>query len=196
MKKKNASAAKRKPAKRPLSERRLATQVVNRNPQLKDIRLLSTKCSHDLEQPHPLPTRCEIGILATGQQDTADSGETELVATITFNLRVAFPDESPNEGKIAMEAKYCAVYAIDSMEGLSEDHFAAFISWVGVYNTWPYWREFAQSITTRMGLPGLKLPLYVMGKGVADESQEAATPQRASGRKKTTTRKKSTKAKK
>ena len=46
----------------------------------------------------------------------------------------------------------------------------------GTFNLWPYWREFVQSTSTRMGLPALTVPSYRIeeafsGPGTADRTR-------------------------
>jgi len=34
----------------------------------------------------------------------------------------------------------------------------------GLYNAWPYWREFVQNTAARMSLPGLTVPVLRLGR--------------------------------
>jgi len=45
-----------------------------------------------------------------------------------------------------------------------EAYFQSFAEYNGVYNAWPYFREFVQNITMRMGVPPLVLPVYRLPK--------------------------------
>jgi preprotein translocase subunit SecB len=49
---------------------------------------------------------------------------------------------------------------VTSLEGLTEAHLDAFAKTNAVFNAWPYWREFVQSTTVRMGLPPLVTPVF------------------------------------
>jgi hypothetical protein len=44
------------------------------------------------------------------------------------------------------------------------EELAAFARLNGVFNAWPYFREFLQSATTRMGLPQFVLPVFRVRK--------------------------------
>lgn len=55
----------------------------------------------------------------------------------------------------------------------SAGQLAAFAQTNGVFNAWPYWREFIQSMSTRMQLPPIVLPPFRMGA-----SPHARTPKR------------------
>lgn len=59
-----------------------------------------------------------------------------------------------------IEATYLLLYGIKSVEGLDDEAFCSFAELNGTYNAWPYWREFVQSITSRMELPTLTVPVF------------------------------------
>ena len=42
----------------------------------------------------------------------------------------------------------------------TQDQLVAFGALNGVFNAWPYCREFVQSMSTRMGLPALTIPVH------------------------------------
>jgi hypothetical protein len=73
----------------------------------------------------------------------------------------AFPEGSESENSfMEIEARFLLTYSIDSLEDLTKEHFDAFGEYNGIFNVWPYWREFVQSSTVRMGLPPLTVPVY------------------------------------
>lgn len=43
---------------------------------------------------------------------------------------------------------------------ISESNFEAFAQINGLFNAWPYWREFAQNLAARMGHPGFVVPVF------------------------------------
>ncbi len=59
-----------------------------------------------------------------------------------------------------IESQFIAVYQVPSMDGLTKEHIDAFGEVNGPYNVWPYWREFVQNATSRMGLTPLTLPVH------------------------------------
>lgn len=69
---------------------------------------------------------------------------------------------------------FLLLYKINSMEGLDDTAFRSFAELNGTYNAWPYWREFVQSITSRMELPTLTIPVFrissLPSKKVANEN--------------------------
>jgi hypothetical protein len=71
-------------------------------------------------------------------------------------------------------------YRIDSFEGISDDHLDAFGKMNGIYNAWPYLREYVQSMTTRVGLPALTLPVLT-GEAIQRMHEQAEAAGEAEG---------------
>jgi len=56
------------------------------------------------------------------------------------------------------------LYSFNQKADFKKDDLDMFANVNGVFNCWPYWREFVQNITTRMGLPSLIVPLLKIPK--------------------------------
>jgi hypothetical protein len=121
--------------------------------QLHDLRLLNTSCSLPAAGP-PKPTP------ELRQSITVNSSRTTqppaVMVQVSFSLVGA--DAEKQEG-LRVEATFGLMYLTRTQEPISPDVLAAFSQAVGVQNVWPYWREFVQSMTARMGLPPLRMPL-------------------------------------
>ncbi len=65
-----------------------------------------------------------------------------------------------DEEMLRIEAVFIAIYRVPSLKGIQQEHLKAFGELNGLYNLWPYWREFVQSATTRMGFPALTIPVF------------------------------------
>jgi hypothetical protein len=61
------------------------------------------------------------------------------------------PDED-NPPDVAIEAVFDLIYEIDDWAGTNANDFQHFAFANGTHNAWPYWREFAQSTSVRLGL--------------------------------------------
>ncbi len=55
-------------------------------------------------------------------------------------------------------ATFMLIYKVSPIAGLEEKNVTAFGELNGMFNAWPYWREFVQSSAARMGLSPLVLP--------------------------------------
>ena len=71
--------------------------------------------------------------------------------------RESVEKEIEEEEKI--EGEFLLDYRISAFEEISDEQVAAFGKMNGIYNAWPYWREYVQSMTARMGFPALTLPV-------------------------------------
>src|ERR1043166_1323984 len=81
-----------------------------------------------------------------------------LAFILKIRLDASYDEEQKKEPAISIAAQFIANYLI--VEDFSDhETFCAFVQHVGLAITWPYWREFVQSITTRMGLPAFPIPL-------------------------------------
>lgn len=77
-------------------------------------------------------------------------------------------------------ATFEILYGFDAAVKISPEQMGAFGHLIGINNAWPYWREFVQSMTSRMGLPSLTLPLLRLDltKPPAIESKKASKPRK------------------
>ena len=76
-----------------------------------------------------------------------------------FHLHASRADD-PKQRLLSIEAEFVLIYRVSSMEGLTQKHFEAFANANGVFNAWPYWREYVHSMTQRMGLDALVVPVF------------------------------------
>lgn len=77
--------------------------------------------------------------------------------------RPTAPGEAKPSDSAAMVEIDCTlllVYRVSTPETVQEPQLKAFAEVNGIYNAYPYWREFAQSMAARMGVPGLVVPVF------------------------------------
>jgi len=109
-----------------------------------------------------LPPTGEIGVLQLSQESEA---ETDVIGNCIYvkpRLLVEgrSQDRPSNSPVLRIEGKFLVVYNLNSHNALTDAHFKAFGRVNGLFNAWPYWREFVQSMTVRMGLPPLTLSVF------------------------------------
>lgn len=89
-----------------------------------------------------------------------------------------------------LESAFEVKYSLTDTEGLEPANFDAFSRMNGVYNLWPYWREYVQSTLPRMGLPPLTLPVMTQAKiekmtrlpaGASEKQDSSATEKQSDG---------------
>lgn len=73
---------------------------------------------------------------------------------------VARFEETGDDEFLRIEATFLLQYRLPSFKGLRKANITAFGATSGVHDAWPYWREYVQATTVRMGCPALTIPLY------------------------------------
>ncbi len=91
----------------------------------------------------------------------------EVVVNIRITLHASYDGDQTKDPAISLMASFVANYSIEEFPG--KDVIEKIMPQIGMSNIWPYWREFAQSITTRMGLPAFPLPLVNTALQKADK---------------------------
>ncbi len=129
--------------------------------QIQEVSLFETRLSMGSESsPGPDSGYIKIRIHDPLFGISHDPGDFWII--IPFSV-IATRDQSSDseQGRIfTLEASFKLFYHTDVLDSLDESIIEAFARTNGVYNAWPYWREFAQSMTSRMGLPPLTLPVF------------------------------------
>ena len=123
--------------------------------QIRDVRLIHCNCD---QKPAAATNKKSYGITtSTDVQLDRDKGFIVVVAKFHFEASVGKESQQP---VLTMDASFVVTYQIDSFEGLTQEGFKQFANLNGIYNAWPYWREFVQNMIGRMGLPPLTIPVF------------------------------------
>lgn len=139
--------------KKPASKIGLATPVSQRV-ELENIILTETAARRKPARGG-LPASISINVSV---QTDADKVKRLIQVRPHFVLVARFDDESGDE-LLRLEAAFLLHYRVPSLVGLRKTNITAFGELNGLYNAWPYWREFVQATTVRMGLPSLTIPV-------------------------------------
>jgi hypothetical protein len=128
-----------------------------------------------------LEHKCSTEIISPREDELEDE---DILFFILCNFRVAaFNDKSPNKLFMKIEASFYTSFSVplddpdvsdyyDNLDLDSEDNKALstyqtyFHNVNPISNAWPYWREFVQNMSARMGYPALTVPMLeiVIGK--------------------------------
>jgi hypothetical protein len=71
-----------------------------------------------------------------------------------------------------IEASFVLLYSASNLEGINQENIEMFGKLNGIYNAWPYWREFLQNSISRMCLPPLTAPVFRLFPPKKDEVKE------------------------
>lgn len=121
-----------------------------------------------------------------------DSQRKRITVKIKFGIEGSDGDGTEARTILRVHACFLAIYALEPSGGgaITPEQTDAFGKVNGLFNVWPYWRELVQSITTRMALPPLTLPvLHVRGNAQRDDVKNDAGPQPRTTKHKKTPRK-------
>jgi len=77
-----------------------------------------------------------------------------------FSLIGNLKDSKNQDPDLIIKAEFVLIYKVSDFTGLDQKCFEAFGKSNGIYNAWPYWREFVQNTVTRMTLPPLTIPVF------------------------------------
>jgi len=129
--------------------------LVSDRVQLKDVRLISSKCDQ-IPEASAGPKTYDINYSTEVQVDRK-SGYIIVIAKFHFE---AFVESKTKMPVVLIESSFLLAYKIENFEGLTQQGFEQFANLNGIYNAWPYWREFVQNSIVRMGLPSLSIPVF------------------------------------
>lgn len=87
-----------------------------------------------------------------------DNENKVIIVSVDFDLAAKIAEDK--EPAVTVSATFLLMYKVNNVDGLGEDHFKSFGETNGVFNAWPYWREYVQTATVRMGLPVLTIPVF------------------------------------
>jgi hypothetical protein len=102
----------------------------------------------------------QIRIAIDGVEHRLDAETNTLGVTVSFVLLAGRHDDDAGSPGLAIRASFALDYELPPSAGFEEPQLRAFAMTNGVYNAWPYWREYVQSTTTRMGLPPIIVPVF------------------------------------
>ncbi len=97
-----------------------------------------------------------------------DPDEKRIVVTPRFTLEVR--KEGQEAPTLSIQARFVISYSLDRIDDLKPENVKAFAGTNGVYNAWPYWREFVQNTVARMGLQPLTIPVFRLPDSEETES--------------------------
>ena len=144
-----------KPSAPPESKLALA-MAVSARVQIRAITLLSTAARRPPLDAKP-PTNIELNI---DVQSDLDKQKQEIGVRVSCALFGRHDEQKNTPPTLEIRAEYWLLYSVAPVEGLTPDNIKAFGDLNGVYNVWPYWREYVQSTVTRMGMPPLPIPVF------------------------------------
>ena len=141
--------------------------------QVGQIRLVDARCSASIRTGGDIPHDAQLSI-ATGAR-VAQPLDAEACFRVQARVDVRVSSEAANQPQLVLiEAVFEILYRLPPELRPSEEDLDEFADANGLFNAWPYLRQFVADTSQRMEIPTILLPLYratrdphVIRRGVA-----------------------------
>jgi preprotein translocase subunit SecB len=147
-----------------------AVSRVTQHLNLEEIYLLEAKIESDST------TRSPKGAELDYKFDTEImSNENNILSIKCTFMVMAHRKQVPEKSLMRIEATFVLQYSFEDDKKLSTDDIDIFAKINPLYNAWPYWREFVQNLTSKMGFPALTIPIlrFEMTKSETEKPKQA-----------------------
>lgn len=136
---------------------------VARYVQLRTVALRSANVMTDFD-PEQLPAEIAVDLKYRAGLDfrpgDRDREPDSLGVLVEFQFTLRTGGEQQISDVLGLTASYLLVYSLARDAELDERCLRYFAEVNGPYNAWPYLRELVQSVTGRVGLGGLTIPVF------------------------------------
>lgn len=133
------------------------------------------------EEAETLPEQVKVDIKYRSTYERRGRGTDAPSVVLRVDFKLAVQAEAEGEAEtdfMSVEAGYLLAYQLSAEADVDEECLKHFAETNGPYNAWPYWRELVQSVSGRLGLPGLTIPVFRPSKV---EISPPADPQGSEG---------------
>lgn len=127
--------------------------------ELSSVRFIEFRASYNIAPDGKEPT------LRIGIDDQAVDLRTDVLSTqMRFEFRGPSPFEEEKDRLVDVSATVCVEYFRPEDRGdIDQSEAEVFARVNGIYNAWPYLREYVHTSLVRLGLPPFELPLLRAG---------------------------------
>ena len=139
---------------------------------IKDIRLVEANVKTSVRSADEVgEVELAIEKSATVKEYAVDDGMFWVLAKINAQL---IPVESKKSPPVSVKATFELRYSLPKELKVSHAQLNTFARINSVFNAWPYWREFVQSMVARMNLPTLTLPVFRLEDSIKPKKKKSA----------------------
>ena len=129
--------------------------------EIEDVRLVEAKAETKVRSPSETGA-VDLLINRTAEiSERQENGTFFVMATIKAQL---VPEQAKEEPLVSIETSFELQYRLPEGFRVDPQTLTTFAETNGIYNAWPYWREFVQSTFARMGLRQSHSRCYMLGK--------------------------------
>lgn len=149
------------------------------NSDIEEIRLVETRCRMAEDLPDP------VGPLTIGLKTSSEariSSDQSAVFLVSFAIEGRYADQDESAAALLhITGRFALSYRLKPKYSPNEAELQAFKDVNAVFNGWPFFREFVQSMCSRMGLQIAPIPLLRLrlpGKQPARLARSHVAPSR------------------
>ena len=125
--------------------------------EIEDVRLVEANVATRVRSPSDTGA---VDLLVNREAEISEHQEENGTFFVMATMRAQLvPEQAKEDALVSIETRFELEYRLPEGFRVDPQTLTAFAETNGIYNIWPYWREFVQSTFVRMGLPPLVLPL-------------------------------------
>lgn len=124
--------------------------------QIDDVRLVESSVKSNVRSADEAG---KVRLAIQTSTSVKEYGDDSFFVLAGINAQLA-PIESEQNPAITLRATFELKYRLPKDFKVSRRQLNTFARINGVFNAWPYWREFIQNIVARMNLPPIILPVF------------------------------------
>lgn len=141
--------------------------------EIEDVRLVEVNAETKVRSPADSGA---VDLLVNRTAAISEHQDKETFFVVAKMRTQLVPEQAQEEPLVSIETSFEIRYRLPEGFHVDPDTLSTFAETNGVYNAWPYWREFVQSMFARMGLPPVVLPVLrvreVMEKPEAEKTEQ------------------------
>jgi hypothetical protein len=140
---------------------------------IRDVRLVEVQAKARVRNPADVPEDASFEIAYGAHLGQAPSPEGIFSIHATIDVRLDTPEPRAEGPFVAVNGVFELRYRLPEGFSATDEELNAFGTMNAVFNAWPYFREFVDSMVTRMDLPTVTLPLYRIPRPQPEPAQIA-----------------------
>ena len=127
--------------------------------------------------PLDVPNRLDLGQKHRARYEFGPHGSDTLRVLVDFEFS-AKPKTNAEEAEnlVGLKATFMVIYKLPAPTTFPPDSLEHFAWLNGCYNAWPYWRELVQSVSGRVGLASISVPVFRPPVAPVDEKGKLMPP--------------------
>lgn len=141
--------------------------------QIGDVRLQQATARRRIRHVSEVGDKAVVAVSHGARIVGEQSQDGTFVVVAGVETRVSPSDDPKAVPYVQVKVSFEVSYRLPDGFSATRQELEEFARVNAVFNVWPYFREFIQSTTARMGLPPIVLPLYRVPKTTQTEAAKA-----------------------